>query len=76
MLDKRRRWWRKMAYMAILRWVTGDGAVAMRILMGAVLLERTVFDGLAVYGFSLCFWGRGWMVKEGLCHRGLAGWGR
>jgi hypothetical protein len=45
MLDMRRWWWRKMAYMAILRWVMGDGAVARRILSGAVLLERTVFEG-------------------------------
>jgi hypothetical protein len=42
-----------MAYMAILRWVTGDGAVANKILMGVVLSERTVFEGLVVYGF--CF---------------------
>jgi hypothetical protein len=59
MLERRRWCWRKMAYMAILRWVTGEGAVVMRILMGAVLLERTVFAGLGVYGFSFCFWGRG-----------------
>jgi hypothetical protein len=76
MLEMRRRWWRKMAYMAILRWVTGDGAVAKRILRGAVLLARTVFVGLAMYGFSFCLGGREWMMKEGLCHKGVAGWGR
>jgi hypothetical protein len=52
-----------MAYIAILRWVTGDGAVARRILMGAVWFVRTVFEGLAVYGFSFCLGGRGWMEK-------------
>jgi hypothetical protein len=62
-----------MAYMAILRCVTGDGAVVMRILRGAVLLARTVFEGLAVYGFCFCFGGRGCIVKEGCRHKGVAG---
>jgi hypothetical protein len=48
-----------MAYMTILRWVTGDGAVAKRILRGAVFLARTVFVGLATYGLSFCVGGRG-----------------
>jgi hypothetical protein len=64
MFDVRRRWWRKMAYMTVLRWVTGDGAVAKRILRGTVLLVRTVFDGLVVYGCSFCLGGRGRIVKQ------------
>jgi hypothetical protein len=42
-----------MAYMAILRWRVGEGAVVKRILRETVLLVRTVFEGWAVYGF--CF---------------------
>jgi hypothetical protein len=41
-----------MANMAILRWVTGDGAVAKRILMGTVLFMRTVFEEWVVCGFD------------------------
>jgi hypothetical protein len=76
MSEEMMRWWRKMAYMTILRWVTGDGAVAKRILRGVVLLERTVLEGLAEYGLSFCLGGREWMVKWSLCHKGSAGWGR
>jgi hypothetical protein len=47
------RWlWRKVANMTILRWATGDGGVAKRILMWVVSL-RVVFDGWVIYGF--CF---------------------
>jgi hypothetical protein len=63
MLAVRRRWCWKMAYMAILRWVMGDGAVVKRILMGAVFLRRMVFEGWVMYGFSFLRGGRGWMVK-------------
>jgi hypothetical protein len=46
---KRSLW--NIAYMAILRWRVGDGAVARRILMGMAVFVRTVFEGWVMYGF-------------------------
>jgi hypothetical protein len=43
------RWWCwKMANMTNMRCVTGDGEEAKKILMGAVLLVMTVFEGCTV----------------------------
>jgi hypothetical protein len=53
---KRSLW--NIAYMAILRWSVGDGAVVRRILSGTVLSRRTVFEGWTVYSFCFGMWGR------------------
>jgi hypothetical protein len=53
MLEAMKRLLRNMAYMAILRWRVGEGAVVRRILRETVFSVRTVLEGWAVYGF--CF---------------------
>jgi hypothetical protein len=70
MSEMMRRWWRKMAYVTDLRWRWGDGAAEKKILMWAVLLRMTVFEGLTVFRL---FARRGCMVKEGWCHVGVDG---
>jgi hypothetical protein len=53
MLEVMKRSFWKMAYIAILRWSVGDGAVAKRILRGMVWSVRMVFEGWIKNGF--CF---------------------
>jgi hypothetical protein len=64
MLEVMKRSFWNTAYITILRCKVGDGAVAKRILMEAVVFVRAVFEGWVVCGFVFWRGGRGWMMKR------------